>query len=60
MLFPGGIFDVVILHVILSVIPDPVRFATKTGQVLRRGGRAVIGDKVVPDEGHTRAGPRWV
>ena len=51
MSFPDGAFDVVILHLILSVIPDPVRCATEAGRVLRRGGRAVILDKFVPDEG---------
>jgi phosphatidylethanolamine/phosphatidyl-N-methylethanolamine N-methyltransferase len=49
--FPDGAFDVVILHLILSVIPDPVRCATEVGRVLRRCGRAVILDKFVPDEG---------
>jgi ubiquinone/menaquinone biosynthesis C-methylase UbiE len=51
MAFPDGAFDVVILHLILSVIPDPVRCAKEAGRVLRRGGRAVILDKFVPDEG---------
>ena len=51
MAFPDGAFDVVILHLILSVIPDPVRCATEVGRVLRRCGRAVILDKFVPDEG---------
>jgi len=51
MSFPDGAFDVVILHLILAVIPDPVRCATEVGRVLRKGGRAVILDKFVPDEG---------
>ena len=51
MSFPDGAFDVVILHLILSVIPEPVRCAKEVGRVLRKGGRAVILDKFVPDEG---------
>jgi ubiquinone/menaquinone biosynthesis C-methylase UbiE len=51
MAFPDGAFDVVILHLILSVIPEPLRCAREVGRVLRRGGRAVILDKFVPDEG---------
>jgi ubiquinone/menaquinone biosynthesis C-methylase UbiE len=51
MAFPDEAFDVVVLHLILSVIPDPLRCAAEAGRVLRRGGRAVILDKFVPDEG---------
>jgi ubiquinone/menaquinone biosynthesis C-methylase UbiE len=51
MAFPDGAFDVVILHLILSVIPEPLRCAEEVGRVLRMGGRAVILDKFVPDEG---------
>jgi len=51
MSFPDGAFDVVILHLILSVIPEPLRCAKEVGRVLRRGGRAVILDKFVPDQG---------
>lgn len=51
MAFPDGTFDVVILHLILAVIPDPVRCAREAGRVLRSGGRAVIMDKFLPDDG---------
>ena len=51
MAFPDGAFDVVILHLILSVIPEPLRCAREVGRVLRKGGRAVILDKFVSDEG---------
>ena len=51
MAFTDGAFDVVILHLILSVIPEPLRCAKEVGRVLRKGGRAVILDKFVPDEG---------
>jgi SAM-dependent methyltransferase len=51
MSFPDGAFDVVILHLILSVIPEPLRCAKEVGRILQEGGRAVILDKFVPDEG---------
>ena len=49
--FPDASFDVVILHFIVAVIPDPVRCVREAARVLRPGGRAVILDKFVPDEG---------
>ena len=49
--FADGSFDVVILHFIVAVIPDPVRCLREAARVLRRGGRAVILDKFAPDEG---------
>ncbi len=53
--FPDATFDAAILHLILSVIPDPVRCIRETARVLRRGGRAVIFDKFLPDG----APPPW-
>lgn len=47
--FADGIFDAVILHFIVAVVPDPVRCVKEASRVLRRGGRAVIVDKFVPD-----------
>jgi len=47
--FDDASFDVVILHMILAVIPDPVRCAREVARVLRPGGRAVILDKFVAD-----------
>jgi len=55
--FPDGSFDVVLLHFIVTVIPDPVRCAREAARVLRPGGRAVILDKFAPDEGAT---PLWL
>jgi len=49
--FADGSFDVVILHLILAVIPDPIRCARESARVLRPGGRIVIMDKFVADDG---------
>ncbi len=49
--FVDNFFDVVVLHLIVAVIPDPVRCVREAARVLRPGGRAVILDKFVPDEG---------
>lgn len=40
-------FDIVILHLILAVIPDPVGCITETERVLKPGGMCTIMDKFV-------------
>jgi ubiquinone/menaquinone biosynthesis C-methylase UbiE len=44
---PDGAFDGVVLHLILAVIPDPVRCLRAAARALRPGGRVVVFDKFV-------------
>ena len=45
--FENESFDVVILHLILAVIPDPIGCIKETERVLKPGGRFTIMDKFV-------------
>ncbi len=47
--FEDGAFDLVLLHLILSVVPDPEAVAAETARVLAPGGRVSIYDKFVPE-----------
>lgn len=47
--FPDGSFDVVLLHLLLAVVPDPGAAIRETARVLRPGGRVAIFDKFLPD-----------
>ena len=47
--FPDASFDVVVLHLIVAVIPDPVACVLEAERVLRAGGRVSIFDKFVRD-----------
>jgi phosphatidylethanolamine/phosphatidyl-N-methylethanolamine N-methyltransferase len=47
--FPDDSFDVVILNLILSVVPDGTEALREAWRVLRPGGRAVIFDKFVAE-----------
>lgn len=49
--FANESFDCVILHLILAVVPSPIPTAREAARVLRRGGRASIFDKFLPDDG---------
>lgn len=41
-------FDVVILHLIVAVIPDPVKCMQEVERVLKPGGRFTVMDKFIP------------
>jgi len=46
---PDGSYDAAILHMVLEVIPDPVRCLAEAARVLRVGGRLAVFDKFLPD-----------
>jgi phosphatidylethanolamine/phosphatidyl-N-methylethanolamine N-methyltransferase len=48
-------FDAVILHLVLAVMPDPVRCLRECARVLRPGGRITVFDKFMADD--HRPGP---
>jgi phosphatidylethanolamine/phosphatidyl-N-methylethanolamine N-methyltransferase len=50
--FASGAFDAVILHLIVAVLPDPVRCVSEAYRVLKPNGRAVVFDKFL--EAQTR------
>lgn len=45
--YPDEHFDKIILHLILSVIPDPVKTIREAERVLKPGGRITVYDKFV-------------
>ena len=47
--FEDGAFDAVLLHLILSVVPDPEAVAAETARVLASGGRVSVYDKFAPE-----------
>jgi phosphatidylethanolamine/phosphatidyl-N-methylethanolamine N-methyltransferase len=53
--FPDGSFDVVILNLILSVVPDGAAAFREAWRVLCPGGRAVIFDKFAAEGGQISA-----
>jgi ubiquinone/menaquinone biosynthesis C-methylase UbiE len=46
--FDDNYFDKIILHLIVAVIPDPVRCMQEAERVLKPGGLIVIFDKFLP------------
>jgi phosphatidylethanolamine/phosphatidyl-N-methylethanolamine N-methyltransferase len=57
---PDGMFDCVLLHLVLAVVPDPYGTAREAARVLRSGGRASIYDKFVADGARPSMGRRVV
>ncbi len=55
-----GSFDLVVLNLILSVIPDARACLQTAACALKRGGRAVIFDKFLQDGGHPSALRRFM
>lgn len=47
--FDDGTFDAVVLHLVLSVVPDPEDVAAETARVLDPDGRVSIYDTFVPE-----------
>jgi phosphatidylethanolamine/phosphatidyl-N-methylethanolamine N-methyltransferase len=54
----GGTFDVALLNLILSVVPEPRRCLGEALRALRPGGRIVAFDKFLPDGARPTLGRR--
>ncbi|QEL57396.1 class I SAM-dependent methyltransferase [Chromobacterium paludis] len=54
--FPDASFDVVALHLVLAVIPDPQACLLEVERVLKPGGRVAVFDKFLAD---SRRAPLW-
>lgn len=48
--YPDGRFDLVIMHLVLAVMPDPARGLSEAHRILKDGGQLCVLDKFQPDE----------
>ncbi|WP_072824980.1 class I SAM-dependent methyltransferase [Modicisalibacter ilicicola] len=56
--YPDGYFDVVIMHLILAVMPDPARGLAEAHRVLSSDGQLCVMDKFQPDSHRAGRGRR--
>lgn len=58
--FEDGVFDAVAFNLILSVVPDGAAAFREAWRTVRSGGRAVVFDKFLPENGRLTSSRRMV